>query len=464
MIKKNIHFVGIGGAGMSGIAEVLLHDGYHVSGSDLNESEVTDRLKKMGAVIYIGHHADHIIGVDRLVASTAIHSHNPEIQAAKLNNVPILKRAEMLAEIMKTRYGIAIAGSHGKTTTTSLLASILIQAGVDPTFIIGGKLKSAQAHGRLGKGNYLIAEADESDASFLYLSPQISVVTSISQDHLVNYDQDFKKLKKAFVHFIQQLPVNGLAVLCVDDPEVVDIIPSIERPIMTYGFSPSQFHFPHFQVVNLQSKGTQMMFDVARPEKSLLPIKLNIPGKHNILNATAAVVVATYLNLSDVAINNALEDFQGIYRRFEILGLQKILGREVVMVDDYGHHPREIETTIEAVRQSWPDKKIAMVFQPHRYTRTHDLFNEFVRILQKVDQLYLLPVYAASEEPIPGATSEHLQELLAQNAFPAILLNNANALEKLNETLLDRSVLLMQGAGGDVANLVVKLLHMEPSE
>jgi UDP-N-acetylmuramate--alanine ligase len=462
--QKHIHFVGIGGAGMSGIAEVLLRDGYQVSGSDLSESEVTARLQKFGAIVYLGHHADHISHADVVVASTAISSQNPEIQAAKLQGIPVLKRAEMLSEIMRTRYGIAVAGTHGKTTTTSLLASILTEAGLDPTFIIGGKLKSAQAHGRLGSGEYLVAEADESDASFLYLYPEISIVTSISPDHLVNYDHDFDNLKRAFVQFIQQLPPTGIAVMCIDEPHVVEIIPEISRQIITYGFSEPSDHGitskEHVHIINLHQEGTEMMFDVKRSEKPLLSVRLSLPGMHNVLNATAAITVASYLNVTDTAIISALEQFQGVHRRFEIMGELSVAGRHVVMVDDYGHHPHEIEMTIDAARKTWPDKKIAMVFQPHRYTRTYDLFDEFIEVLQQVDDLYLLPIYAASETPIPGVTSEVIAERLKKVGRNVILLSHIDEAEShFSKTLPDNVVLLMQGAGGDVAKLVEQVVR-----
>lgn len=376
---KHIHFVGIGGVGMAGIAEVLLSQGYRISGSDLADNALTHRLRSIGAEIYQGHQASHISQADVLVRSSAVDFENVELAAAREAQIPIVPRAEMLGELMRFRYGIAIAGTHGKTTTTSLVASILAEEGVDPTFVIGGRLNSAGTNARLGTGRYLVAEADESDASFLYLKPMISVVTNIDADHMGTYHNDFNELKQTFIDFLHRLPFYGLAVLCIDDPVVRSVLPNLSRPFYTYGLEEEA----DFRATLLLQKGTQTHFVAERPSGlPKLEITLNLPGKHNVLNAMAAIAVATELKVSDHAIQSALERFSGIGRRFQIYGqfpLEK--GGAVTLIDDYGHHPREIAATIQAARQSWPNRRFVMVYQPHRYTRTRDLFHDFCQIL-----------------------------------------------------------------------------------
>lgn len=444
---KHVHFVGIGGVGMAGIAEVLLRQGYTVSGSDLSENSLTQWLKVMGAEIYRGHSADNIKDADVIVRSSAVDWSNPEFEAARQARIPIVPRAEMLGELMRFRYGIAVSGTHGKTTTTSLVTSILAEAKLDPTFVIGGRLNSVGSNARLGRGQYLIAEADESDASFLFLKPMISIVTNIDEDHMVTYENDFGRLKSTFVEFLHHLPFYGLAVLCVDDPVVREIMPQISRPVLTYGFSEGA----DFRVKAYTQSGVQTKFVVQRPkDQAPLPVTLNLPGKHNVLNALAAVAVASELKVRDSAITEALSHFEGIGRRFQLYGDYKLPdGGNVTMVDDYGHHPREVTATIEAARESWPDRRLVMVYQPHRYTRTHQLFDDFCASLSLPDKLLLLDVYAAGEDKIDGADSPALVEALArQGNTKPLYVNSHKALPDLLATeLQDGDVLIMQGAG-----------------
>ncbi len=460
---KHIHFIGIGGVGMGGIAEVLLSEGYNISGSDVAENSLTKRLKAIGAKIFIGHDASHIQHADVVVQSSAIGSDNVELIAARQAHIPIVQRAEMLGELMRFRYGIAIAGTHGKTTTTSLIASILAEEGTDPTFVIGGKLNSVQTNARLGTGRYLVAEADESDASFLYLKPMISVVTNIDEDHMGTYNYDFAKLRQTFIDFIHRLPFYGLAVLCADDPVVCDILPEVSRPLFTYGFNETA----HFRAIEITHDDTQTFFTVLRPlNLSPLKIKLNLPGKHNVLNALAAIAVATELKISDAAICRALENFAGIGRRFQIYGDFKTKNGGVFkLVDDYGHHPREIEATLQAARESWPTKRLVMVYQPHRYTRTRDLMNDFSKVLSKVDSLILLDVYSAGETYLENADTKTLvQKIVAQGKLRPIHLESHEQLPTmLGDILCDNDVLLMQGAG-NIGMLAAKLAATKMDE
>lgn len=453
---KHIHFVGIGGVGMAGIAEVLLSQGYRVSGSDLTSNALTQRLQSIGAEIYQEHTAHSVKNADVLVCSSAIHTENVELIAARKAHIPIVPRAEMLGELMRFRYGIAIAGTHGKTTTTSLVTSILAEEGVDPTFVIGGRLNSAGSNARLGTGRYLVAEADESDASFLYLKPMISVITNIDADHMGTYQNDFSKLRQAFLEFLHRLPFYGLAVLCIDDPVVREILSEVPRPTCTYGFMEEA----DFSANVISQIGTRTQFVVKRPHhKNNLEITLNLPGKHNVLNALAAIAVATELKVSDQAIQRALANFAGIGRRFQLYGefsLQK--GGSVALVDDYGHHPREIAVTLQAVRQSWPEKRLVMVYQPHRYTRTRDLFADFCEVLVQSDVLVLLDVYSAGETYIEGADSIALVNAMkcAGKTQPILVQQHAELAAILQTLLRDGDVLLMQGAG-NIGALASKL-------
>ena len=408
---KRIHFIGIGGAGMSGIAEVLLNLGYAVSGSDLRQSHVTERLKSLGAEIFLGHRSNNILGVDVVVCSTAIPKHNPEIEAARERRVPIVRRAEMLAELMRFRHGIAVAGTHGKTTTTSLLASIYAEGGYDPTFVIGGLLNSAGSNAKLGKSRYFIAEADESDASFLHLQPMVSVVTNIEADHMDTYGGDFKNLENNFIDFLHNLPFYGLAVMCIDDETVLELIPKLSRPTVTYGFSQKA----DVRAIDFEQKGTKSYFKVVRRDcVGQLDIELNLPGQHNVQNALAAIAVATDDGVSDIAIQKALAEFEGIGRRFQMYGDYTVNNKTVTLIDDYGHHPSEVNATIKALRKSWPERRLVMVYQPHRYSRTRDLYEDFCSVLSEVDELLMLEVYSAGEEPIPGADSRSLCRSIRQ--------------------------------------------------
>jgi UDP-N-acetylmuramate--alanine ligase len=444
---KHIHFVGIGGVGMAGIAEVLLSQGYRVSGSDLSDNALTKRLRSVGAEIYQGHQPENIKNADVIVRSSAIEMTNPELIAAREMRIPVVPRAEMLGELMRFRYGIAIAGTHGKTTTTSLVTSILAEEGIDPTFVIGGRLNSAGSNARLGTGRYLVAEADESDASFLYLKPMISVVTNIDADHMGTYHNDFSELRKAFVDFIHRLPFYGLAVLCVDDPVICETLPDIARPFVTYGLTPDA----DFRALDISYQGTKTLFTVERPDgMSSLNITLNLPGRHNVLNTLAAIAIASELKVSDQAIQRSLENFAGIGRRFQIYGdfeLQK--GGIVTLVDDYGHHPREVDVTLQAARHSWPERRLVMVFQPHRYTRTHDLFNDFRDVLSQPDVLLLLDVYSAGEPFIEGADGASLARAIQEHSklVPVFIDQHHQLAQTLQEILRDGDILLMQGAG-----------------
>ena len=409
-VVKHLHFVGIGGTGMCGIAEVLLNLGYTVSGSDLAENAATRRLKSLGAVIYRGHDAKNIEGADAIVISSAVHADNPEVVAAKAAHIPVVPRAVMLAELMRLRRGIAIAGAHGKTTTTSLTTALLAAGGLDPTYVIGGRLNSSGTNARLGAGEYIVAEADESDASFLNLTPVLAAVTNIDQDHMDTYGHDFERLKQAFVDFLTRLPFYGVAVLCSDDENVRSIIPRVPRRVVEYGLNDKA----EVRAIDVRTDGTRMRFTILRPEHQPLPVVLNLPGLHNVRNALAAVAIATLVGVTDEAIVKGLAEFTGVGRRFAQYGDLPVTGAEgktigsVKLVDDYGHHPHEMAATIAAVRGAWPDKRLVVVFQPHRYTRTRDCFEDFVKVLSQADVVVLADVYPAGETPIAGADGRAL--------------------------------------------------------
>jgi len=394
-----IHLVGIGGVGMGGIAEVLLNLGYEVQGSDLKESKVTRRLAAHGAEIHIGHNEKLVEGADVVVVSTAISEINPEAKAARELRIPVVRRAEMLAELMRFRYGIAVSGTHGKTTTTSLIASVLAEAGEDPTFVIGGRLVSADSNARLGEGKYLVAEADESDASFMHLQPMIAVITNIDEDHMDTYDGDPEVLKNTFVEFVHNLPFYGLTVVCLDDPGVQSVLDRFNRPVLSYGVHDDA----DIRLISQRGDGFRSVIEVARPDAQPLELTINLPGHHNVLNALAAIAIAYELGLDDVAVQAALASFEGVDRRLQVLGEQQLGNNSVLFVDDYGHHPTEVAATLDAVRQGWEGRRLVAVFQPHRYSRTRDLLDDFAEVLADVDQLVITEVYAAGEEPIAGA-------------------------------------------------------------
>ncbi len=442
----HIHFVGIGGAGMGGIAEVLANEGYQISGSDLAANTVTQQLKALGATIYSNHDAKNIENASVVVVSTAIASDNPEIIAAREARIPVIRRAEMLAELMRFRHGIAIAGTHGKTTTTAMIANIYAEAGLDPTFVNGGLVKSAGTHARLGRSNHFIAEADESDASFLHLQPMVAVVTNIEADHMDTYQGDFEKLKKVFIEFLHNLPFYGHAVLCIDDDVIRNIIPQIGRKITTYGFSKdADVRIEHYKQIVAQGS-----FQIIRKNKPTLHVLLNAPGQHNALNAAAAIAVATDEGICDEAICHALAGFQGTGRRFDFMGnFQLSNNRQIMFIDDYGHHPSEVAATIQAARNGWHDRRLVMIFQPHRYTRTRDLYDDFVQVLSQVDVLFMLDVYAAGETAIPGADSRSLcRTLRSRGKVDPILVTDIDMLpQMLDEVLRDNDLLLTQGAG-----------------
>ncbi len=450
---KHIHFVGIGGAGMSGIAEVLLTLGFTVSGSDLGDNTATRRLRALGARVITGHDAANIAGADAVVTSTAVKNDNPEVQAARGRHVPIVPRAQMLAELMRLKQGIAIAGTHGKTTTTSLVASILAEGGLDPTFVIGGKLTAAGANARLGKGDFLVAEADESDASFLLLNPVISVVTNIDADHMDTYGHDFARLKQAFIDFIQHLPFYGVAVLCEDDPHVASIMPMVSKQIVRYGLSPNA----NIRAENVRAEGGRMLFDAVRVNGTTtrLPIQLNLPGMHNVLNALAAIAVATEVQVPDESIIKALADFRGVGRRFQRYGEILLAHADgsprgsFTLVDDYGHHPVEMAATIAAARGAFPGRRLVLAFQPHRFTRTRDCFEDFVRVLSGVDALLLAEVYAAGEAPIVAADGRALARAirLAGKVEPLFVEHIDEMPQAILSAAQDRDVLITMGAG-----------------
>jgi len=451
---RRIHFIGIGGAGMCGIAEVLLNQGYQISGSDAKAGKTTERLQSLGAQVFIGHQAQNVEQADVVVVSTAIDNTNPEIVAAREARLPIVRRAEMLGELMRYRHGIAIAGTHGKTTTTSLVTSILAEGGFDPTFVIGGLLNSAGTNAKLGGSRYLVAEADESDASFLHLQPMAAVVTNIDADHMDTYGGSFEKLKDTFIEFLHNLPFYGLAVVCGDDEVIRELLPRIARPTITYGFAESN----DVRAVDVRQEGMQTHFTVLRPHKEPLAISLNLPGLHNVLNALAAIAIASDESVDDVAIQAGLASFAGVGRRFQQYGEFPVANGHVRLVDDYGHHPREVEATLKAARQSFPDRRLVLMFQPHRYTRTRDCFEDFVQVLSQVDVLLLLDVYSAGEKPIAGADSRTLaRSIRARGLVEPIFIEKTDELVTLLKTVLQpNDVLLTQGAG-TVGGLAIEL-------
>lgn len=451
---KNVHFVGIGGSGMSGIAEVLLNLGFSVSGSDLANNSVTQRLKKLGAMVFQGHAKENLEEADVVVVSSAVNETNPEVIEARSRTIPVVPRAIMLAELMRFRQGIAVAGTHGKTTTTSLIASILAEAGMDPTYVIGGRLESANTNAKLGTGEFIVAEADESDASFLHLTPVISVVTNIDADHMDTYGHDFEKLKSAFVEFLQQLPFYGMAVVCIDDPNVRAILPSVSKPIMPYGFSEEA----RIRATNVVADNGQMHFTVTRINgvTTSFNVTLNLPGNHYVLNALAAIAVASELNVPDEAIIKALAEFKGVGRRFERYGeIPAKSGGTFTLIDDYGHHPVEMQAVIAAARGAFPDRRLVMAFQPHRYTRTRDCFEDFVKVLSSVDALILTEVYSAGEPPIVAADGRALVRAIrvADKVEPLFLETPAELPEAILGMAKDGDVVIVMGAGsiGQVA-------------
>ena len=449
---KRIHFIGIGGVGMGGIAEVLSNLGFKVSGSDIKLNSVTNRLSSAGVIINIGHEATNVSGCDVVVVSTAIEENNPEIIAARELRIPIVRRAEMLAELMRFRYGIAIAGTHGKTTTTSLIASLLAEGGLDPTFVIGGKLNSAGSHARLGESHYLVAEADESDASFLHLQPMMSVVTNIDADHMGTYGGNFANLRQIFLDFLHQLPFYGLAIVCLDDPVLQEMLPYITKPVLTYGFSEDA----DIRATEYQQKNSRCEFQVSRGgDLAPLQIALNLPGRHNVLNALAAIAVGQELGVDDNAIRSALGQFQGIARRFQLNGEIKTGNGTILLIDDYGHHPREITATINAIRSGWPQRRLVFTFQPHRYTRTRDLFDDFTVALSEVDVLLVTEVYAAGELPIGNADGRALcRAIRARGQVDPVFVEDVETLATvLKGVIRDNDIVLTSGAGsiGSVA-------------
>ncbi len=454
---KHIHFVGIGGAGMSGIAEVLHNLGYAVSGSDLQENRVTRRLRGLGINVVRGHIPEHINGSDVVVFSSAVAQDNPELQEARAQRIPIIPRAEMLAELMRFQHGIAVAGTHGKTTTTSLIASLLAEGGLDPTYVIGGLLNSSGSHARLGSGKYLVAEADESDASFLHLQPIMAVLTNIDADHLVNYGGDFACLQKNFIEFLQRLPFYGLAVVCIDDSGIRKILDDITKPIMTYGVD----YDADINARMIKQTGNKTWFQVSRKNCiDWLEVELNLPGKHNVQNALAAIAVAHELGIAEEPIMHALRNFQGIARRCQILGEILIEGKQVLVIDDYGHHPREISATLQALQTGWPERRLVVIFQPHRYTRTRDLFEDFTHVLSEVDVLFLLDVYPAGEETLAGADSRSLcRAIRLRGRVDPIFIEKKEELNSLLISVIqDRDLLLILGAG-DISSLAPALMQ-----
>ncbi|MEL0082053.1 MAG: UDP-N-acetylmuramate--L-alanine ligase [Gammaproteobacteria bacterium] len=452
---NRIHFIGIGGVGMSGIAEVLLTEGYQVSGSDQRAGSAIDRLRKLGANVVIGHKATLIDQVDVVVASTAIPADNPELEMARAAQIPVVPRAEMLAELMRLRSGIAIAGTHGKTTTTSLVASLLAQEGMDPTFVIGGQLKAANSNARMGAGDYLVAEADESDASFLHLNPQISVVTNIDLDHMETYGGDRDQLDDVFVEFIHRLPFYGLAVLCIDDPGIRRVQSRLQKPAVTYGIDQSA----DYRAQQIRYDGTRSYFSVDRPgEPNWLQVELNMPGRHNILNALAAIVVADEVGVSAEAICQALAGFSGVGRRFEQLGEIQLGDSKCLLVDDYAHHPRELAATLLAARQAWPQRRQVVIFQPHRYSRTRDLFDDFCTELAAADLLILLEVYAAGEALVAGADGASLARAVRQRGKldPVFVADKQRLTDTLEAVVAEGDLLLTLGAG-DIGSLAAGL-------
>ncbi len=454
-VVKVIHFVGIGGAGMSGIAEILCNEGYQITGSDLSTGPNVEKLQSLGCKITQGHLKENVENASVVVISSAIHDSNPEVVAARELRIPVIPRAEMLAELMRFRHGLAVSGTHGKTTTTALVAQIFSEAKLDPTFINGGLVKSAGTSARLGKSQYLIAEADESDASFLHLQPMASIVTNIEADHMSTYKGDFERVKDTFVEFLHNLPFYGLAVVCIDDPVVEEILPRISRRVMTYGFSDKA----DLRITDYVQQGQNSLFTVKRKRGESLDIKINLPGKHNALNATAAIGIAIEEGINDEDIIKGLALAEGTGRRFEHLGKLSLPKGEVDLVDDYGHHSSEVKVTIDAARAGWKEQPLAMIFQPHRYSRTKDLFQEFVEVLESVDKLFLLDVYSAGEKPIAGVNSQALADAIKQRGQAQVIYvpNRDDLNAVLSQHLNDNDFLITQGAG-DVGKVAKDLL------
>ncbi len=455
---KHIHFVGIGGSGMSGIAEVLLNLGYTVSGSDLSSNAASRRLADLGACIRIGHSPENVDGADAVVTSTAVQPSNPEVLAARARHIPIVPRAVMLAELMRLKRGIAIAGTHGKTTTTSLVASILAEGGLDPTFVIGGRLNSVGANAKLGAGDFIVAEADESDASFLNLSPVIEVITNIDADHMETYDHSFAKLKQAFIEFTQRLPFYGVAILCIDDANVREIMPFISKMVMTYGFHEDA----NIRAIDARAVNSHMEFTVLQKDYPPLSVRLNQPGMHNVQNACAAIAIARELDVADAHIQRALQEFTGVGRRFTKYGkLPLPSSGSFSLVDDYGHHPVEIAATIAAARGAFPSQRLVLAFQPHRYTRTRDLFEDFVKVLSSVDVLVLADVYPAGEQAIPAADGRSLAHALRVVGKTELVF--VEDIAEMPETLLrmanDDDIVITMGAGS-IANVPAQLQQL----
>ncbi len=455
---KRIHFIGIGGAGMCGIAEVLLNQGYKISGSDITEGPVTNRLRNMGATIYNRHERSNVEGTDVVVCSSAINELNEEVLEAREQRIPVVRRAEMLSELMRYRHGIAVAGTHGKTTTTSMIAAVLGKGGLDPTFIIGGLLNSTNSNGKLGASRYLVAEADESDASFLHLQPMSVVLTNIDADHMGTYEDSFEKLKRAFVEFVHNLPFYGVVVGCIDDPVVKEIIPSLNRSVISYGFDSSA----DFSITRMNQVGKKSEFVVYRKQlDDELELNIDLPGKHNVLNATAAVAIATDEGVSKSDIVAGLAEFSGVGRRFEGHGQFAVEGGCFDLFDDYGHHPREVLATIEAVREGWPGRRLVMIYQPHRYTRTRDLYEDFVEVLSKVDLLILLEVYSAGEEEILGADSRSLcRTIRTRGKIDPIYVTGIDDVPAVLSDLLRAGDLVLTQGAGETAKLAANLAEL----
>ncbi len=459
---KHVHFVGIGGSGMSGIAEVLLNLGYQVGGSDLSENAATRRMQELGAKVWRGHAAENIAGADAVVISSAVKEDNPEVVAARTRHVPVVPRALMLAELMRLKQGIAIAGTHGKTTTTSLVASVLAEGGMDPTFVIGGRLVSAGSHAKLGGGEFIVVEADESDASFLYLQPVLAVVTNIDADHMETYDHSLDKLRQAFVDFVQRLPFYGVAVLCADDANVRVIMPALTKTVVTYGLAAGA----QVRALDVKASGGQMKFRIARENGKQLPdlaVTLNLPGLHNVQNALAAIAVGMEVGVSDAQIVKALAEFRGVGRRFQQYGEVRLAaGGSFTLVDDYGHHPAEMAATIAAARGAFPGRRLVLAFQPHRYTRTRDCFEDFVKVLSTVDVLLLTDVYAAGEAPIVAADGRALVRAVRvqEKIEPIFAENVADLPAAVRAVVRDGDVVLIMGAGS-IGNVPAMLARGE---
>ena len=461
---RHIHFVGIGGAGMSGIAEVLLNLGYVVSGSDLSDSAALKRLHALGIQTHVGHAATHIAGADAVVTSTAVHADNPEVVAAHAKLIPVVPRAVMLAELMRLKQGVAIAGTHGKTTTTSLVASVLAQAGMDPTFVIGGRLNSAGANAKLGSGDHIVVEADESDASFLNLLPVMAVVTNIDADHMDTYGHDFNRLKGAFIEFLHRMPFYGAAILCTDDAAVRSILPEVSRPITSYGFNEQA----QVRAVNVQADNGRMRFTVQRRNGVTLPdldITLNLAGEHNVLNALAAIAVAVELNVPDAALVKALAEFKGVGRRFQRHGeVAAKHGGHFTLIEDYGHHPVELAATLAAARGAFPGRRLVLAFQPHRYTRTRDCFEDFVQVMARADVLWLSEIYAAGETPIPAADGRALSRAMRVAGHEALVF--VDDIQKMAQVIADNAqdgdVVMCMGAGS-IGQVPAQVLALNPT-